>query len=81
MNDRKFDATFDLVVAAALGTEEAPGDEVNLIEAGLDSLDMVRLMVDLEDEFGGMWPLERLSDHDDLLVVGRLREAARENFT
>lgn len=74
--DVTFEAAFQRLVRAALAADDMPGDEVNLIDAGLDSFGLVRLMMDLEDEFGGFWPVEQLSDFADLAIVGTLRIVA-----
>ena len=78
-NDQaSFDAAFDRLVAEALPTHEMPGEDVNLFEAGLSSIEFVNLLMAMEDEFGGFWPVERLSSYADLGRVGALRSAARD---
>jgi len=73
-----FDAAFDRLVAEALATEEAPGDDIDLFEAGLDSFRFVKLLMELEDEFGGFWPIEQLSCFAGITKVGVLRSIAKK---
>jgi acyl carrier protein len=77
-DEARFDAAFDRQVADAIDAERPPEADVDLIEAGLDSFDFICLMMALEDEFGGFWPVERLSSFADLTTVGALRSAARD---
>jgi acyl carrier protein len=60
-----------------LGKSEVPEAEVDLFEAGLNSLGFVTLLMELEDEFGGFWPVEQLSRFADIAKVGALRSAAK----
>jgi acyl carrier protein len=76
----QFDAAFDRVVAAALGARSAPDDDVDLLEAGLSSLAFVSLLIALEEQFGGSWPVEILRDYSEPTTVGRLRTLTRDEF-
>lgn len=75
-----FDVAFNRLVADALATEEAPRDDVDLLEAGLDSLGFVKLLMELEDEFGGFWPIEQLSSFAGITKVGVLRSVAKDTL-
>jgi len=76
-----FDLVFDRTVAAVLGVPTAPPDDMELDAAGLDSFRLLNLMMALEDEFGGMWPLEHLMMSARVATVGDLRLAARRTLT
>jgi len=73
-----FDEIFDRTVAAALGSDEVPPDDVDLTDAGLDSFHLLTMMMALEDEFGGIFPLEQLVNSCRVTAVGQLRHAARD---
>jgi acyl carrier protein len=73
-----FDGIFDRTVAAALGSDEVLPDDLNLNDAGLDSFRLLTLMMALEDEFGGIFPLEQLLNSCRVTVLGQLRRAARD---
>lgn len=75
-----FDAAFNRLVAEALATEEAPDDDTDLLEAGLDSFDFVTLLMELEDEFGGFWEIEQLSFFAGITKVGVLRAVAKNKI-
>jgi len=78
--ETEFDAAFNRLVAEALATEEAPADDTDLFEAGLDSFNFVKLLMEFEDEFGGFWPIEQLSSFTDITKVGVLRAIARNTL-
>jgi acyl carrier protein len=75
-----FDAAFNRLVAEALATEESPADDTDLLEAGLDSFNFVKLLMELEDEFGGFWPIEQLSCFAGITKVGVLRAIAKNTL-
>jgi len=75
-----FNEIFDRTVAAALGSDEVPPDEVDLIDAGLDSFGVLALMMALEDEFGGIFRLEHLVSSRRVTAIGELRHATRETL-
>lgn len=80
-SDSWFDATFDRVVTQTLGTPEVPRADIDLlVEAGLDSVKFVGLLMELEDEFGGFWPAEQLSCFANLAKIDVLRSAAKEQL-
>jgi acyl carrier protein len=76
----QFDRAFDRILTAALRADTVPSDEVTLADAGLDSLGTLWLMMDLEGEFGSMWPLENLVASARGWSVGQLREATRNTL-
>ena len=78
--ETSFDAAFDRLIAQALATPEAPPDETDLVEAGLDSLAFLNLLMELEDEFGGFWPIEQLSCFSGITRVGVLRSVAKDTL-
>src|SRR4026209_781161 len=75
--ESSFDVAFARVIMQVLGTSEVPHADVDLFEAGLNSLGFVTLLMELEDEFGGFWPIERLSCFADIAKVGTLRSVAK----
>jgi acyl carrier protein len=75
-----FDSAFNRLVAAALATPEVPHDDTDLLDAGLDSLRFVNLLMELEDEFGGFWPVEQLSCFAGITKVGVLRSIAKRTL-
>ena len=75
-----FDAVFNRLIAEALATLEAPPDDIDLFDAGLDSLRFVNLLMELEDEFGGFWPIEQLSCFAGITKVGVLRSVAKKRL-
>jgi acyl carrier protein len=75
-----FDAAFNRLIAEALATPEAPPDDIDLLDAGLDSLRFVNLLMELEDEFGGFWPIEQLSCFAGITKVGVLRSVAKNRL-
>ena len=79
-SETAFDAAFDRIVAEALATEVTPADDTDLLEAGLDSFHFVKLLMELEDEFGGFWPVERLSCFAGITKVGVLRSIAKNTL-
>jgi acyl carrier protein len=75
-----FDAAFNRLVAEALATGQVPHDDVDLLEAGLDSFGFVKLLMVLEDEFRGFWPIEQLSCFAGITRVGVLRSIAKNTL-
>jgi acyl carrier protein len=73
----EFDATFDRVVASSLEVDQVPHGDVDLLKAGLNSLGFVTLMITLEEELSGSWPVEMLRNYSDLTTVARLRLLAK----
>jgi acyl carrier protein len=78
--ETSFDAAFDRLVAQALATLEVPSDETDLLEAGLDSQGFLSLLMELEDEFGGFWPVEQLTCFAGFSRVGVLRSVAKNTL-
>jgi acyl carrier protein len=78
--ETEFDAAFNRLVAEALATPEAPHDDIDLLDAGLDSAGFVNLLMELEDEFGGFWPIEQLSCFAGITKVGVLRSVAKNKL-
>lgn len=74
----RFDEVFDRTLLSALGWESVPPDSTALSAAGLDSFGLLHLMMALEDELDGMWPLEHLVMCSQLEAIGDLRLAARD---
>jgi acyl carrier protein len=80
LQEAEFDAAFDRVVAAALESDHVPDADVDLVKAGLSSVAFVSLMIALEEEFLGDWPMEMLRNYSDLSTVGRLRLLAKSTL-
>jgi acyl carrier protein len=72
-----FDLVFDPTVADVLRVPTVRSDDMELDAAGLDSFSLLNLMMAVEDESGGMWPLEHLTMSARVATVGDLRLAAR----
>lgn len=49
---------------------------MTLADAGLDSYQMLSLLMDLEGEFHSLWPVEKMVTLTNLTSVGDLRKAA-----
>lgn len=80
MSVNGFDGVFDRIVAQTLG-ESAPdsiGDEIDLLSAGVTSLELIKLIMRLEDELGILWPVEQLAEYEKFARVGELRLACRD---
>jgi acyl carrier protein len=78
--ETEFDAAFNRLIAEALAASEAPHDDIDLLEAGLDSSGFVNLLMELEDEFGGFWPIEQLSCFAGITKVGVLRSVTKNKL-
>jgi acyl carrier protein len=80
-NAANFDLVFDRTVADVLKLPAVPADDMELDAVGLDSFGLLNLMMVLEDEFGGMWPLEQLMMSARVATIGDLRHAAWQTLT
>lgn len=78
-----FDEVFDRVVAETLGPHfcMAITDGLNLGAAGVESLQIIKLIMQLEDELGIFMPMEQLAEYDKFVVVGDLRRACHKLAT
>ncbi|MEV5953176.1 phosphopantetheine-binding protein [Streptomyces sp. NPDC051987] len=71
----RFEQAFRSVVEAALPAACLPDEGMTLADAGLDSYQMLSLLMDLEGEFGSLWPVEKMVTLTNLTSVGDLRKA------
>lgn len=79
MTTGEFDPAFDRALLASLGPKGGPHvtDATDLAELGVDSMEMIKLIMDLEDALGFFWPVDHMAEHERFTVVGVLRRACR----
>jgi acyl carrier protein len=75
-DSRSFDASFEKVISQVLG--RVPEGDVVIASAGLDSLGFLGLLMELEDEFDALWPLEYLTVSPTEFTIESLRELTRD---
>jgi acyl carrier protein len=81
MSADEFDRTFDAVVLASLRAKGG-GDlteDTDLSRHGFDSMEMIKLIMDLEDALGFFWPVDTMAEHEQFALVGVLRAACRRH--
>jgi len=76
--DDAFTELFDRAVKAVLRTTTVPPDDMSLDDAGLESFNLLNLMMILEDEIGILLPLEQIMISDRVHCIGDLRAACRD---
>jgi acyl carrier protein len=74
--DPAFDAIFDKTVARVLGC--LPKKDAVLACTGIDSLGFLGLLMELEDRFDSLWPLEYLTATSAELTIESLRALTRK---
>jgi acyl carrier protein len=77
-DDGQFDVRFDHVLARVFRLPHVPAGDILVVDAGLDSLGFLSLLMELEDEFDNMWPVEYLTAAPNRITVADLRNVARE---
>jgi acyl carrier protein len=75
---RSFEARFAAVVARATGLAVLPAEDVRFADLGLGSMAFLGLLMELEDEFGTLWPVEYLTGTLSGASVAELSKATRE---
>jgi acyl carrier protein len=75
---RSFEARFATVVARTTGLATLPAGDIRFADLGLDSLAFLGLLMELEDEFGTLWPVEYLTGALGGASVAELSKATRE---
>lgn len=73
---QEFDAIFDETVTRVLGC--VPENDVALACTGLDSLGFVGLLMELENGFDSLWPLEYLTVSPSEFTIESLRTLTRD---
>jgi acyl carrier protein len=72
---------FQCVVEEVFDGRPIPGGAVDLIDAGgLDSFDLLRLFMSMEDEFGVMWPPDQMSRFRELRTLDHVRDAVAKEL-
>jgi acyl carrier protein len=76
--DRQFDCLFEKTVCRVLG--QVPQKDLLLACTGLDSLGFLCLLMELEDEFDSLWPLEYLTTSPAAFTIEGLRTLTRDTL-
>lgn len=80
-SDRDFDERFAAVLHEVLDGRPEPAPDTDLIESEiLDSFDLLQWFMAIEDEFGAMWPMERMTEFRALATIALMRDAARKEL-
>jgi acyl carrier protein len=77
-DDGQFDVRFDQILTRVFRLPQVPAGDTLMVDAGLDSLGFLGLLMELEDEFDNMWPVEYLTAAANGMTVAGLRKVARE---
>jgi len=78
--DGRFSPTFDRLVIEACNSDEMPPDSATFDSCGVDSLQILSLIMSLEDELAVPWPIESLTSVGSYSTIGQLRAVARAIF-
>lgn len=73
-----FDQAFDQILKESLNSDIIPPDNLQLTDVGISSFQMVKLMMNLEDEFDSMWPLDYLVAPPQITTLGQLRRLTKD---
>ncbi|WP_139488150.1 acyl carrier protein [Brevibacillus dissolubilis] len=76
----QLDAVFNRIIAEAVAEEfrDKITDDTDLLDVGLDSFNLIKIIMQLEDELGIFWPVEQLAEHENFTVVSTLRTACHQ---
>jgi len=76
----RFSPTFDRLVMEACKVDAVPPDSATFDACGVDSLQILSLIMSLEDDLAVPWPIESLTSVGSYSTVGQLRAVAQAIF-
>lgn len=80
-HQRSMTDRIDRVLAKSLERDAPLADDLVLAHLGVDSLGVLSILMALEDEFGVLMPIDRLSETGCMQTVGDLRAIAAETLS